>query len=148
MPIWVYSARCHPETMFTPKRPWEIESIVTAMRAVRGGGMVSTATEANSWMRLVTAARPAIRVKDSRLWSQYCDAPPKPCSLIMDNANSKPNRSAFSTMARLRSNVGMYCGEVVEISQPLLPIGMKTPSCMASYSAVVNDRKANTDEQN
>ena len=26
----------------------------------------------------------------------------------------------------------MYCGEVVEISQPLLPIGMKTPMSMAT----------------
>jgi hypothetical protein len=24
----------------------------------------------------------------------------------------------------------LYCGEVVEISQPLLPIGMNTPSCI------------------
>ena len=38
-----------------------------AMRAASGGGIVNTAQVANSWMRLVTAARPAIRVKDSRL---------------------------------------------------------------------------------
>jgi len=25
----------------------------------------------------------------------------------------------------------MYCGEVVDISQPLLPMGMKTPSCIS-----------------
>ena len=85
-------------------------------------------------MRVVTAASPAISVKDSRLWSQYCDGPPKPCSLIIDKAKSKPNRSAFSTMVRLRSKLGMYCGEVVEISQPLLPMGMKTPSCMVRLS--------------
>ena len=53
--------------MFTPNRPCEIESIVTAMRAVIGGGMVSTAQVANSWMRVVTAASPAISVNDSRL---------------------------------------------------------------------------------
>jgi hypothetical protein len=53
--------------MLTPNRPCEIESIVTAMRAVIGGGMVSTAQVANSRMRLVTGASPAIRVKDSRL---------------------------------------------------------------------------------
>src|ERR1700704_50073 len=85
-------------------------------------------------MRVVTAARPAIKVKDSRLWSQNCDGPPKPCSLIIERAKSKPNRSAFSTIVRLRSKLGMYCGEGVDISQPLLPMGMKTPSCMQSNS--------------
>ena len=42
-------------------------SIVTAMRAAIGGGSVSTEQVANNWMRLVTAARPAISVKLSRL---------------------------------------------------------------------------------
>jgi len=115
-------------------------SIVTAMRAAIGGGIVKTAQVANNWMRFVTAASPAMSVNDSRLWSQNSDGPPKPCSLIMDSAKSKPNRSAFSTMVRFRSNDGMYCGEVVEISQPLLPMGMKTPSCMggAPYQDVMN----------
>ena len=45
--------------MFTPNRPCEIESIVTAIRAAIGGGMVSTAQVANSLMRDVVAARPA-----------------------------------------------------------------------------------------
>jgi len=40
--------------------------------------------------------------------------------LIIDNAKSKPNFSAFSTIVRFRSKLGLYCGEVVEISQPLL----------------------------
>jgi hypothetical protein len=53
--------------MFTPKRPGAIESIVVAIRATRAGGRVSTAVEANSLIRSVTAARPDIRVKDSRL---------------------------------------------------------------------------------
>ena len=70
--------------MFTPNRPFEMLSMVIAMRAVIAGGMVSTAQVANSWMRLVVAASPAISVKHSRLWSQYCDGPPKPCSLIID----------------------------------------------------------------
>src|ERR1700736_6761756 len=82
-------------------------------------------------MRVVMAARPAIKVKDSRLWSQNCDGPPKPCSLIIESAKSNPNRSAFSTIGRLRTKLGMYGGEVVDISQPLLPMGMKTPSCIA-----------------
>jgi hypothetical protein len=42
-------------------------SIVTAMRAAIGGGSVNTEQVANSWMRLVTLARPAISVKLSRL---------------------------------------------------------------------------------
>jgi hypothetical protein len=53
--------------MLTPKRPGAMESIVTAMRATIAGGRVSTATEANSLMRWVTAASPAIKVNDSRL---------------------------------------------------------------------------------
>ena len=108
MPICEYSRRCQPEMMFTPKRPCEMLSMVTAMRAAIGGGMVRTAQVANSWMRVVTAARPAIKVKDSRLWSQNCDGPPKPCSLIIERAKSNPNCSAFSTIVRLRSKVGMY----------------------------------------
>ena len=67
MPICVYSRRCQPEMMFTPNRPWEMLSIVTAMRAVSGGGMVSTAQVANNWIRFVTAARPDISVNDSML---------------------------------------------------------------------------------
>src|SRR4029453_16598671 len=78
-------------------------------------------------MLLVTAARPAIRVKDSRLWSQNSLLPPKPRSLIIDRAKSSPYFSAFCTTCLLRSKLGRYCGEVVEISQPLFPIGMKTP---------------------
>ena len=30
----------------------------------------------------------------------------------------------------MSSKDGMYCGEVSEMSQPLLPIGMKTPMSM------------------
>jgi hypothetical protein len=32
----------------------------------------------------------------------------------------------------LSSKLGLYCGEVVEISQPLLPMGMKTPISMGA----------------
>ena len=53
--------------MLRPKRPCEMLSIVTAIRAAIGGGSVSTEQVANNWMRLVTAARPAISVKLSRL---------------------------------------------------------------------------------
>ena len=41
MPVCEYSRRCQPEKMFTLNRPWEMLSMVTAMRAVIGGGMVS-----------------------------------------------------------------------------------------------------------
>src|SRR3977135_4346554 len=84
-------------------------------------------------MRLVTAASPAISVNDSRLESQNSDGPPKPCSLIIDKAKSKPKASAFCTTVLLRSKLGLYFGDVVEISQPLLPIGIKTPSCIAGF---------------
>jgi len=46
--------------MLIPNRPCEIESIVTAIRAANGGGTVSTAQVANSWMRLVAAASLAL----------------------------------------------------------------------------------------
>ena len=65
-------------------------SIVTAMRAAIGGGKVNTEQVANNWMRLVTAASPAIRVKLSRLCSQNSVLPPKPLSLIIESAKSKP----------------------------------------------------------
>ena len=53
--------------MLTPNLPCEIKSIVTAIRAAIGGGMVSTAQVAKSWIRLVTEAKPAISVNDLRL---------------------------------------------------------------------------------
>ncbi|MDQ0907155.1 hypothetical protein QFZ22_003140 [Streptomyces canus] len=86
--------------------------------------------EAYSLIRSVTAARPAISVNDSRQWSQNSVSPPKPLSLIMDRAKSNPCSSAFCTTALLSSKVGMYCGELLEMSQPLLPMGMKTPMSM------------------
>jgi hypothetical protein len=67
MPICEYSFSCQPVIMFSPKRPWLMLSMVTAMRAAIAGGMVRTLHVANNWMRLVTAARPAISVKLSRL---------------------------------------------------------------------------------
>ena len=88
---------------------------------------MSTATVAISSMRVVIEASPAISVKDSRLSSQKRDGPPKPRSLIIDSAKSKPYFSARSTTSRLRSKLGVYCGDVEEISQPLFPMGMKTP---------------------
>ncbi len=60
-------ALCPAEMMFTPNRPGAMLSMATAMRAASGGGRVSTAQVAKSWIRLVTAASPAISVKDSRL---------------------------------------------------------------------------------
>lgn len=114
--------------MLTPKRPGAMASMVTAMRASTAGGMVSTAAEAKSLIRVVMEASPAIRVKLSRLWSQYSEGPPKPRSLIMERAKSKPYFSAASVTVRFSSKVGMYCGDVEEISQPLLPIGRKTPT--------------------
>ena len=73
-----------------PKRPGAMLSIVTAMRATIAGGSVSTATEASRRMREVTAASPAISVNNSRLWSQNSLGPPKPRSLIIESANSRP----------------------------------------------------------
>jgi hypothetical protein len=64
--------------------------MVAAIRAVMAGGMHRVAAVANSLIRLVTAASPAIRVKDSRLWSQNSVLPPKPRSLIIDSAKSSP----------------------------------------------------------
>ncbi len=44
--------------------------MVDDMRATMAGGMTSEAAVAKSLILLVTAARPAMSVKDSRLWSQ------------------------------------------------------------------------------
>jgi hypothetical protein len=49
----------------------------------------------------------------------------------MESAKSMPNRSAFCTIVLFSSKLGRYCGEVVEVIQPLLLMGMKTPLCMA-----------------
>ena len=68
----------------------EIESIVETMRAQIAGGIASVGTVANSLMRSVIAARPAIRVKNLRLWSQNSLFPPKPRSLIIDSTKSRP----------------------------------------------------------
>lgn len=75
--------------MLTPNRPGAIESMVVAMRATRAGGRVRMAVDAKSLIFEVTAARPAIRVKDSRLWSQNSVLPPKPRNLIMERAKSR-----------------------------------------------------------
>ena len=37
-----------------------------------------------------------------------------------------------TVIERLSSKVGMYCGAVVETTQPLLPIGMNSPIFMGS----------------
>lgn len=55
--------------MFMPKRPGAIESMVVAIRATMAGGRVRIAVEAKSFILVVTAARAAMRVNDSRLWS-------------------------------------------------------------------------------
>jgi hypothetical protein len=47
--------------------------------------------------------------------------------LFTVRTKSRPHDSGFSAAVLLGSNDGKYCGEVVEISQPLLPIGKKTP---------------------
>jgi hypothetical protein len=60
------------------------------MRAAMAGGMTRVAQVAYSLIREVTAANPAIRVNDSRLWSQNPVLPPKPRSLIIESTKSSP----------------------------------------------------------
>ncbi len=103
---------------------------MVAIRAASAGGSVRIAVDAKSFIFDVTAARPAINVKDSRLWSQNSVLPPKPRNLIIERAKSNPYFSAFWTISLLSWKEGLYCGDVVEMSQPLLPIGMKTPICI------------------
>ena len=50
----------------------------------------------------------------------------------MDIANSNPYRSACSVTVRLRSKGRHVLRQVVEMIQPLLPIGTKTPSSIVS----------------
>src|SRR6266436_1383913 len=103
-------------------------------------------------MREVIEASPAIKVKDSRLSSQKRDLPPKPRSLIIDSAKSKPYFSARNTTSRLRSKLGVYCGDVEEISQPLFPMGMKTPisilsPCVVSFALHCSNSHATCTER-
>ena len=52
--------------MLIPNRPGATASMVAAIRAASAGGRVSTAEDANSLIRVVTAASAAISVKLSR----------------------------------------------------------------------------------
>src|ERR1700760_4896883 len=113
-----------------PKRPAEVASIVECTGRAIAGGMTSVGQVAKSLIRLVTAARPDIKVNDSRLWSQNSVLPPNPRSLIIDRTKSSPYFSAVSVVFLFSAKVGQYCGEFSEISHPLLPMGMKTPICM------------------
>ena len=92
--------------------------MVDAMRATRAGGSVRIAVEAKSLIRDVTAARADMRVKDSKLWSQNSDGPPKPLSLIIERAKSRP------AVCQLVIN------EVL-----LLPYHSALPSARLAYSA-------------
>ncbi len=114
-----------------PNRPGAMLSMVDAMRAAIAGGRVRTADGRIQLDPLVTAAMPAISVKLSSAWSQNSLSPPKPRSLTIERANSNPYFSASSVTSRLSAKLGPYCGEVFEISQPLLAIGMKTPSSLS-----------------
>ena len=86
-----------------PHRPGATESIVATMRAANGGGIVKTATDGKNRMRLVTAAKAAVKVNASRHSSQCLVTPPQPRSLIIASAKSKPHRSAAIATSRLRS---------------------------------------------
>jgi hypothetical protein len=66
-PICECSGRCQPVITLRPNRPFEIESMVEHRRAATAGGTARVGTVANGLIRDVTAARPAISVKDARL---------------------------------------------------------------------------------
>ena len=66
-PICEYSGRCKPVITLRPNRLFEIESMVEHRCAAIAGGTARVGTVANSLIRDVTAARPAISVKDARL---------------------------------------------------------------------------------
>lgn len=57
--------------MLTPNRPGAIESIVVAIRATMAGGRVRMAVDAKSLILVVTAANPAMSVKDLSKISEY-----------------------------------------------------------------------------
>ena len=134
MPIWVYSGGCQPVMRLSPNRPWLIESIVLHIRAAKAGGMTRVGQVAKILIRSVTAARPAISVKLSRPYSQNSVFPPNPRSFIIDRRKSRPCFSAAWAMRLLRSKLGLYCGAFSEISQPLLLMGTKTPTCISETS--------------
>ena len=78
MPIWEYSGRCQPVMTFNPKRPWLMELIVEAMRATMAGGITSVAAVANNLILVVTAASPAISVKDFEIMIPKFSLAPEP----------------------------------------------------------------------
>jgi hypothetical protein len=103
--------------MLTPKRLCEIESIVTAIRAAIGQGQHCTGGK-----ELDAAGyrgEPGHKREGFEVIGPELRRPADACSFIIDSAKSKPKRSAFSTICKFRSNLGLYCGEVVQINQPL-----------------------------
>ena len=76
--------------MFSQKRPCEICWIIAAWRAATAGWWACSPTEPISLMRSVTAARPAIVVKESSAQCQWSVLPPNPRYLTSESAKSIP----------------------------------------------------------
>lgn len=52
---------------------------------------------------------------------------PQSREAIIDKAKSKPYFSALRVISLFSSKLGLYCGAFSDNSQPLFPIGIKTP---------------------
>ena len=106
-------------------------SMVDAMRATIAGGMANTGTEANNWIRVVIAASPGHqREKFEVMIPEFARTTE---AAQLDHRQHKIDAIAFRAQYQiclLSWKLGLYCGEVVEISQPLLPIGIKMPMSM------------------
>ena len=114
--------------------------MVIAMRAVSAGGMVSTATVAIELDAAGDRGQPRhqgegfeIVVPEVRLAAEAAQ---------LDHRQGEVEAILLGAQHdfRLRSKLGVYCGEVVEISQPLFPMGMKTPISMAPSHAAMARR--------
>ena len=116
--------------MLRPARPPLMWSRVVIILAVTAGFCSSGWTVAQIFTFLVASAMPAIMVTDSSEWPQWLVSPPKPRHLPMDMTKSMPTSSAVIAAARFWVHRSSSGGEVLEMIQPPLATGRKTPNSL------------------
>jgi hypothetical protein len=118
--------------------------MVIAMRAHSAGGSVRTATVAISSMREVNEARPRHQGEGFEIVVPEARRPAEAVQLDHRQGEVEAVLLRRSTTSLLSSKLGVYCGDVVEISQPLFPMGMKTPISIMHLNVTVQRCSAAT----
>ncbi len=126
-PICEYSGRCQPVTRFSPKRPSEIESIVDAMRATIAGGITNVAAVAKRRMRCGDGGKARHQREALEIVVPELGLAAEAAQLDHRQREVEAMRSALCTTALFRRSSACTAARFSEISQPLFPIGMKTP---------------------